>query len=385
MTNQLGIKKNISYLTISDIHFLNDQNDSQHIYESFMQYMDGFSSKSRFKDLDIIFIAGDIFDTYKDTKHPDNLIVSIWMQLMMAFCKRHGIKLRILEGTPGHDYKQAANYQPLADATGEGLDYKYVGMLSFERMEDLGLTILYVPDEWGGSAAECKRQIIEMMERNNIDKFDIACMHGMCDFQIPEVGDHPLKHDSGWLMEIVRSFINIGHDHTFKVFGRIIIQGSFDRMAHGEEGKKGAVVCHLRMDGEHIFEFIENKNARIFKTIKVTTSNLEKGISQVRAACEKVPNHSHIRISSSKHNPILSVIDEFKLAFPTLKFKKHHDDKQDVQGNGNILRDTVSLKADYVPIALNRDNIIFQIFENIEGQLDPLDRDLLTAELEALV
>lgn len=379
-----NLKKNIAYLTVSDIHLFHDQNETSYICESFFEYMDGWRSTSRFSKLDIIFIAGDIFETYRDTKHPDNVHVNRWMYQLMLFCKTHGIKLRILYGTPGHDYKQSKNFEGMAAAFGPELDYKYFEVLSIEKMDDLGISILYVPDEWAGSAAVCKEQVIELLDRNGLDQVDIACMHGMFDFQIPDLGVHPLKHDSEWYHGIVRSYINIGHDHTFKTFGRIIVQGSFDRMAHGEEGKKGAVVCHLRTDGEHAFEFIENKRARTFKTIVVKTRDLEQAVEQVRKILDKLPTNSHIRISTARDNSINTVIDEFRRAHPGMKFKKHEDKKQK-ENAGNAFQETVSLTQTYTAISLNEDNIIQQTLDNLSKQLSPQELDLLMPELQAIL
>ena len=385
LTDLSHLRKDISYLTVSDIHFFNDLNESAYIADSMMEYMGQYSSSSRFRDLDIIFIDGDITDTYRDSKHPDILTVSNWMRLMMEFCKRNSIKLRVLEGTPGHDYRQAANFSPMAEAFGEELDYKYFDKLDFERMEDLNLTILYIPDEWAGSASVCKEQIIDMMRDNHIEKFDIAHMHGMFDFQIPEVGEHPLKHDSEWFHEIVRSYINIGHDHTFKTQGRILVQGSFDRIAHGEEGRKGGIVCHLRRDGESVFEFIENKRARTFKTCRVRVRDLDAGIAQVRKVLDALPDNSHIRISSAKDNPIFTVMDEFKRAHPRMKFKKHEDKYQENEEKRDALRETIGLSSSYVAISLDKENIVEQIFKNMTSELSDADSSLLRSELASIV
>lgn len=376
------LKKNVSYLTISDIHLYNDQNETTHITKSLMEFMEGYKNTSQFAKLDIIFIAGDIFDDAREVKHPDAFESMLWMRLLMGFCARNGIKLRILEGTPGHDWGQAKIFKPLADAI-DGLDFKYAETLSFERMDDLGLTILYVPDEYAGSAAACKEEIIEMMQKNDIDKFDIACMHGMFDFQLPDLGDHPLKHDSVWFMSIVRAFINIGHDHHPKFHERIIVQGSFDRMAHGEEHKKGGVICHLRMDGKHWYEFIENKLARIYKTITIKTLDLEAAVAQITKVLEKLPSNAHVRISTGKHNPILGVFDEIKRAHPGMKFKKH-DDKHQAETKNDSLTDTVGLTSSYVSISLNKTNIISMTLNGI-ADLSPEDAELLTEELEAIL
>ena len=379
----MALKKNIDYLTLSDIHCLNDLNETSYISGSIRHYFSDFSPSSPFKDLDIIFLAGDIFDTYRDSKSKDVVLVLGWMRELMGFCARHSIKLRVLKGTPGHDYDQSELFTPLSMAYEETLDYKYVSVLSIEKMEDLGISVLYVPDEWAGSAAKCKEQVIDMLDMHGIEKVDIACMHGMFDFQIPDLGEHPLKHDTQWYLSIVKYFINIGHDHGFKTFDRVLVQGSFDRIAHGEEGKKGGIVCHLR-DTESWFEFVENKRARIFKTITVKTKDLDEAIEQVRKIVDKLPDNAHVRISTSSDNPILTVIDEFKRAHPKMTFKKHKDKKQS-DLKANELTETVGLSTAYDTIAITPGNIVELVLQNIQPALEPHAKSLLIPELELLV
>lgn len=377
------LKKDISYLTLSDIHTLNDSNETGYICESIREYFSDFKPTSRFVDLDIIFLAGDIFDTYKDSKSNDVVKVIGIMRELMSFCVRHDIKLRVLKGTPGHDYDQSELFTPIALAYEGKLDYKYAEVLSIEKMDDLGLSVLYVPDEWAGSAAKCREQVIDLMRMHHLEKIDIACMHGMFDFQIPDLGEHPLKHDTQWYLSIIRYFINIGHDHTFKTFDRIIVQGSFDRIAHGEEGKKGGVVCYLRPGAESWFDFIENKRARIYKTITVKSKDLDTAIEQVRKVLDKLPDNSHVRISTGPDNPILTVMDEFKRANPKMIFKKHKDKKQHIE-SVNELAKAVSLASTYEVVALTKSNIVEMILSNMSTPLTPEANDLLLSELEAI-
>lgn len=377
------LKKDISYLTLSDIHTLNDSNETGYICESIREYFSDFKPTSRFVDLDIIFLAGDIFDTYKDSKSNDVVKVIGIMRELMSFCVRHDIKLRVLKGTPGHDYDQSELFTPIALAYEGKLDYKYAEVLSIEKMDDLGLSVLYVPDEWAGSAAKCREQVIDLMRMHHLEKIDIACMHGMFDFQIPDLGEHPLKHDTQWYLSIIRYFINIGHDHTFKTFDRIIVQGSFDRIAHGEEGKKGGVVCYLRPGAESWFDFIENKRARIYKTITVKSKDLDTAIEQVRKVLDKLPDNSHVRISTGPDNPILTVMDEFKRANPKMIFKKHKDKKQHIE-SVNELAKAVSLASTYEVVALTKSNIVEMILSNMSTPLTPEANDLLLSELEVI-
>lgn len=379
------LKKRVTYLTLSDIHTLNNLNETGYIVDSLYHYFDGFSSKSRFTDLDIIFLAGDIFDYFEDSRSPSVVLVLNWMSSLMSFCVKHKIKLRVLEGTPGHDFKQAKMFQSIADGYGPGLDYKYFDVLDIEIMDDLGVSILYVPDEWKQSAAKAKEDVIAKMQEYGLQTITMACMHGMFDFQIPELPvEHPLKHESAWYLDIIETFINIGHDHKAKFFMRILVQGSFDRIAHGEEEKKGGIVCTLDPVLGNSYEFVENKRARIFKTITVKTKELDKAIEQVKDALKGVPNNSHIRISTGPDNPILSVMDELKRSFPDMIFKKHKDKKQ-IDNKTNRLAETVNLTESFVSLSMDKDNIVDMILSAMDLEdIDKSDIELLTQELKGI-
>lgn len=377
--------KRVSYLTLSDIHFFNDANETSYIADSMFHYFDGYSSKSRFIDLDIIFLAGDIFDKSIDSKNFNMIYVMNTLRSIMGFCARFNIKLRILEGTPSHDNKQSRWFDAMAAGYGESLDYRYIPALEIEIMKDLGISILYIPDEWLHSAAKAQVAAQEALLEAGLEKATIGIFHGMFDFQVPDLGEHILKHDSRWYHEHIEAFINIGHDHVFKANNRILVQGSFDRIAHGEEGKKGGIVCHLDPALGNSFEFVENTRARIFKTINVKTKSLDKGIEQVKEVLKNLPDNAHVRISTTPDNPIMSVVDEFKRSYPDMIFKKHKDKKQLLE-EGNKLKETISLTSNYVAISLTPDNIVDMVVDNIDfSDVSTEDKELLISELKGLV
>ena len=347
-------------------------------------FFDHFAHTSRFAKLDIIFIAGDIFDTLLYFKHPSVVCVLEFFRRLMRFCKAHGIALRILEGTPSHDYKQSINLQPLADTFGAELDYKYVQSLSIEHMVNLNLKVLYVPDEWGGSAEECHRQLEILLQEEGLDQVDIGIMHGMFEYQIPDAGKDPLIHNSEYYLSIVKYFINIGHVHTASVMLRILAQGSFDRLAHGQEEKKGAIQVNLKLNGEHSFEFIENKEAMTFKTFEIPDTDLEVATAKLYSKVESLPDHSHVRVRAPKGSPIFTVMDFFKKEYPYITFKKDAVDEKDAKKDQ--LQELINLDTEYTPVYLPKDAIVGMILKEVCSS-DPISaRDLeeLTAELENL-
>lgn len=382
----INLKKDVSYLTISDIHTLHKLNETAYIAESLAQYFDYYRDTSPFTKLDILFIAGDITDDRVDFKSPNVLSVLEIFRSIAAFCARHSIKLRILEGTRSHDNRQAVNFGPIANAIGPTLDYKYVDTVHIERMTDLGLDVLYIPDEYENSAAIAQEHFQQKLDELGIDKVDIACMHGMFDFQVPDLGQHPLKHDSQYYLSKVRAYINIGHVHVAAVMDRILIQGSFDRIAHGEPGKKGGIVCNLRRNGQSSYTFVENKRARVFHTVRLTSMDTDKSIAQVRKELKDIPDRSFVRIMAKRGHPVLLMLPTLKAEYPLITFKKETIEEKDADPVSAIGA-LVKLGVAYEPISITPQNIVNSIMREVTGNHALLGHEqaVLTEELNALV
>lgn len=380
------LAKPFKYLNISDIHFFHKNTPTEYICESLTHYFGDFQDTSRFTDLDMILIGGDITDDRRDYKDPDVFTMNEWFYRLMVFCVKHSIALRILRGTPSHEYDQSKNLMHLAKAFGDKLDFLYVDTLYIEHYDKFDMDILYVPDEWAASAAKCQEQVQELLKQKDLTKVDIACMHGMFDYQLPDVADHLLKHDSSFYLEIVRYFINIGHVHIASTFDRILAQGSFDRLAHGEEAKKGGILCTIHAGVSSKFEFIENTKAKIYKTVSVKTKDIEKGLEQVSKVASSLPDDSHIRIMTTKDNPIVNSLQAFKLQFPLLywKIEKKDEDEKDKPNDYNSV---LSLDSKYQSISITSESIVDQILGKISGkqELDGKQYLLLKQELELLL
>ena len=157
-------KQLIKYLVISDIHLGHNINRTEYIVNNLRDYI--FKNK-KFKDLDIIFIAGDIFDRLLNPSSNDMIVSCVWLTELVKFCKERKIKLRILEGTPSHDWKQAKLISNIIEKLNIEIDYKYVDTLFIEDMEDLGLSILYIPDEYKHKATDTFKDVKKLMKSLN--------------------------------------------------------------------------------------------------------------------------------------------------------------------------------------------------------------------------
>ena len=375
--------RDLSYLVISDIHLGHRNTTTKEIVENLDAYFGYYSATHAFTRLDLLFIAGDLFDSALLFTQDEIAVIQGWMYRLMDYCVRHGIKLRILEGTPSHDNFQCRNFLYAAERYGKDLDFKYIETLHIEKIDDIGVSVLYVPDEWSSTTAKTQEQVVTLMKEATLSHVDIAIMHGMFTYQVPELTNASLKHSELFYLDIVKYFINIGHVHTFSTFDRIIAQGSFDRLAHGEESAKGGVLCYLSKDGQHGYVFIENTFAKTYKTINVRHTDIDKALAQVANAVDKLKPESHVRIKAKAKHPILQGLNTFKVSYPFIHFSKLtvEDDE-----TAKIIQEHVDNETDYVPININKENIITLLMGEIIGKynLDNSQVSLLEKHLNKI-
>lgn len=355
----------ISYLTISDIHLGNKRNKTFDICKNIDKFFDNYTNKSIFINLDIIFIGGDLFDKLLEFNSDDVYESISFLYRLMYFCSRNNIKLRILEGTPSHDWKQSKIANILNINTFENLDYKYIDSLSIEYIKDLDINVLYVPDEWTDSADKTYSQVKTLLKNDNLNQVDLCMMHGLFNYQLKDMPNNNIKHNEDDYLSITKYYINIGHIHTFSFYERILAQGSFDRIGHNEEEPKGGIICNIYKNGEMNFNFIENKNAKIFKTIEFKNNDLEKNKKKLKKLLVGLPLDSYIRIKAKKDNPIYSSIDEIKLQYPEFNFtKKSIEEETEDKTIISYINEV------YKPITINKENIGITLTEQITSKYD---------------
>lgn len=177
------MNKDIKYLVISDIHLGNERNTTKEIIANLDTYFDNYNPTSQFADLDILFIAGDLYDKLLDFSSDDIHEITLWLSRVVKFCSRNSIKLRILEGTPSHDWQQSRIIETLDSLLTVKTDIRYISTIHIEYLKDLGIHILYVPDEATSSAELTFTIVKKLMAELKIEQVDIAIMHGMFDYQ----------------------------------------------------------------------------------------------------------------------------------------------------------------------------------------------------------
>lgn len=340
------ISNEFNFAVVSDIHLGSKRNTTEEIIANLNRE---FADNQKFADLDLLVLAGDVFDSFLSSI--DVLPIMVWASRLIRLCKKHDVMLRILEGTPSHDWKQPVIFKYINDEIANlDADVQYIKDLSIWYEEKFDMNFLFVPDEWSPNAEQTLDQIRDLLKKKGLDQVDYAYLHGNFSYQLPSFVKAP-KHDESEYLKIVKHLIFIGHVHTYSNFDRIYAQGSFDRLSHGEEEPKGYIRVRRLPDNFHEVKFIENKEAKKFITITLDDSNLEQSFQTIEERVGDLPHGSYVRIKADEDHPIFTNMDEILRKFPHCKWSKDPIDKKEIkQENRNE-------QSDFIPIEITVDNV----------------------------
>ena len=348
--------------SISDIHLFHKKTTTQYIINNLNKYLvnDEFLC-----DINILFIAGDLFDDGIMFNNEDTSLVTLWVSKLLHICKRNNVTLRILEGTPSHDRNQSKIFLSINELLfgKDGVDLKYIKTLSIEYIDKYNINVLYVPDEWNHDNADTLIEVKQLLYVNKLEQVDFAIMHGQFEYQMPEIVNHNVKHDSSEYLKIVKHLIFIGHIHQHSSFDRIYSHGSFDRLRHGEEEPKGFIKATILKDCNYKVEFIENKNAKTYKTVVCKNEDIDVTLNKLDKIVKKLNPGSFIKILTNTNNPIFTSLSICKERWPDIEWSMDTKDK-DTENNKISFKDSNKI---YVPIIINRESIRTLLLNKIKN------------------
>lgn len=342
----------IKIACISDIHLGHHRNKAVDIIRSLD---DNFLGNPDLKNVDIIFMAGDLFDRLLEPTSEDKPIIYLWFIRLCKFCSNNDITLRILEGTPSHDWKQSEILPTIKQISNLNVDLKYVKTLSIEFIEKFNCNVLYIPDEWRPDPTETLQEVKELLKARGLETVEFGVFHGNFEYQLPSAAKGIPRHSSEEYLKLVTELIFIGHIHTYSRFERIVAQGSFDRLSHGEEEAKGFVLADVDIgNNKRDVFFIENKDARVYKTINCIGKSLEETITFVKDFIKHLPGNSAIRIMAESDNPVFTNMDILLRLCPTMVWSKKPitEDQTDVTKEFDTVDDEI-----YKPITITKENL----------------------------
>lgn len=348
----------LRYIVISDIHLGHRRTPTQHIIDN----MEIMLSVENLRGVDILFLAGDVFDRLLTFQCNEAIASTVWVTSLLTRCAALGVMVRVLEGTTSHDYAQSTIFNTIADLLStSGLDMRYVNNLSIEYMAKHDINVLYVPDNLRTTAEEVWEDVKGVLTAHGLEQVDIGIMHGGFEFQLPV----PQKdtHDSKLYNSIVKYALSAGHIHIPNQLNRILVQGSADRLTHNEEHAKGCMLIGLHPNGV-IYGFIKNPAPKIYKTITVTGLSIEEVLTHLETI-EHYPADSYIRLRLNKTDPIALAMRTLSERWPQYNWSSVDD--KDADGTQDNIMAEISFTANDAIFTITSNNIeqvVLDMFAN---------------------
>lgn len=336
--------KIINGLQTGDIHLGHRRTPTTNIIRS-LNYI--FFEKNNLKDVDVVFIAGDVWDYLLNMPDSDAMLGRQWIRGFVKACEVNDVIVRVLEGTPDHDWKQSKEFVAFETTC----DIKHVTELSIEFHEKLGISILYVPDECRPTVDAVWRDVCGLLTENNLTQVDLAIVHSGFDFQYPP-GLGITCHDSALYSSIVKYGAFANHVHIAAQKDKVYGPGSPDRLSHGEEGDKGYHSFTINKATEELtVRWIVNPHAWRYKAIDVTGMKPDVILSVARQEASKLHAGAYIRLDYGNALEVRALIKSLALEFPSLvwEYKDKKKTKREQQ-------DTEFLKKKFSSPNMSRDN-----------------------------
>jgi len=301
-------------LCISDLHLYHRQVKTTSILTQLELWFD-MNSQS-LETADLLVISGDVWERQIPELDNDFFLVQMFFKTLMLKCRQYNVIFVVLNGTRLHDWGQSQHLVPLATGI-EGLDFRYYPTVKVDHFETIDRFILFVPDDMAEDPKRVEDIVRREMKDACVKQVDITVMHTQFPHQLPDIEGIKFA-DPEFYEGITKEFIISGHIHTPSVKGKIITPGSFTRLNHGEEEKKGGVLIRSTRN-KFTVKRLWNEYATPFTTIKGRTP--EGVFKQVEKLLKKSRIGHHVRILHEGDNPLDGVLEHLNDIYPQHHFK----------------------------------------------------------------
>ena len=303
---------------LSDIHLGHANTPTAHVIACLH---DIFPDNLLTQELDIIILAGDVFDRQLQLAEDVVFEIHQWMCSFLGMCKKYDITLIVLEGTPSHDWKQSEWFNQINLEYNIGADVYYAKTLDVVYFEKFGIDILFIPDEWSGSCDDTKQQAIKLLKQKNLSQVDFTVMHGVFPHQMPKhIHNRIDMHDPDYYSKITKRLVFVGHVHLTSQWQNILSAGSTTRLVHGEEGPKGHFRITSNEDSNQI-DFIVNKRAMKYLTVDATDKSAQDVKDLLKATIALLKNQvGAIRVLCRSNDPAIEIVAAIKENTPLISW-----------------------------------------------------------------
>lgn len=318
-------------------------------------------------EVDLLIIGGDTFDCSVSLNSSDASSIISFFADLLRLCFEADTMIRILLGTRSHDLDQLRIITKLYQKLGIPVNYDSVSVIAVEYIKRYDTSILYIPDNMPyKNKREMFKHIHDLLKANNRTSVDYVVGHGTFDFtNFGHIDPNAYRiQDFNKICDKLGLF---GHIHKPQKHGIIIYGGSFNRLAHGEEEKKGCWV----IDGSNA-RFIENKYATKFVTVDYTgVDDLDQLVAKHQSILVSFnPDRiSYLRVIMTDIH-LKQILRKYHLDnYPNVKLTFKSTVKCKDSESGNYLDDKLKTRTDEVLIIPSSGNIANIVAKHVATNL----------------
>ena len=370
--------KHLKVACLSDVHLGHPNTPTKTIIENLEK---AFPNNNTLEEIDILFIAGDFFDRLLHLPDDNAIEIRLYIAQLLRLCVKYKIILRVLEGTPSHDWRQSKLFTHINTMAKIHADVAYFDQLGIETIEALGIDVVYIPDEWRSDPQDTYEDVVALMRKHHKRQVDFIIMHGAFNYQLPIQVQHH-THQPEHYLPLVKQLIFIGHIHRHSHTQRIIAPGSFDRLAHGEEEPKGYVRATINQDTyDYTVTFHENPTAVTYQTLECASLNVDETLELIEHTVKPLTQPGRFRIRVQKDDAIFKGVEFLKKLYPMHQFTVIVD-----KGSSSSHKSVIDLEDRFEPITITSHNIEPMVMEYLKKEalcptLIQKIRDTLNASL----
>ena len=249
----------------------------------------------KIREADLLIISGDVTD--RDMSLGDlatKLLIAFFTDLFQETSERD-IPILLLRGTLSHDRHHLRTLEALHETGPWTSGFHYRETVSVLEEPKTRMTFGFLPDNLPYATSDAAVAALrDLMEKSGWEHLDHVLLHGTFDHLAPngiDLGPSMYREDQ---FSFVRGRVLSGHVHTPSLKGKVLMNGSFDRLCHGEEDPKGFFI--LEDDGTDVrTTFIENTEATGFKTLRARKDEAEDVLFARAAEILKDDRVRHLR------------------------------------------------------------------------------------------
>lgn len=377
---------NYDIAVIADIHW--DALDPKKQYHE-LQFFNAFVE--RVEHLDLVVIAGDVFDTKILLNSKTSLKALQWMSELVEICKKRNTKIRIIKGTNSHDNNQLDAF----NGYDNGTDFFHIFRKCTSEETLPGMQCLYCPDEVM-TQKEWEDAYIDLLYGKI---YDAVFFHGSFDIVLPEiinqesefVGAKGIAFKYSHFKEI--SHVMVGghwHDGSASEGEHMYYTRSYSRWSYGEMNPKGFIYLNYDTeDKSYCLQRVENPYADLYMTYSVDTRSMPN-VDSYQGLIQKIHEDLqdpkvHIRISIRITDTKIenqNAIDMLRRTFidQTRRVKIHlrNEMKEEIRKRDQERTERIRDRFDFVRDKNNTTSQIIQKFihetKDVDISLEDIDR-----------